>query len=97
MPFAYAEAGHLTHGYPTAIHKAQGTTVDRCFVLADDTMTHLHRPLPGPTRQRTVVVAEERRLEERHTAEIDSDPLDAVRCWQAAVSRPGAGVLDSPH
>ena len=38
-PFAYAEARHLTHGYATTIHKAQGATVDRCFVLADDTMT----------------------------------------------------------
>ena len=41
-PFAYAEARHLTHGYATTIHKAQGATVDRCFVLADDTMTREH-------------------------------------------------------
>jgi ATP-dependent exoDNAse (exonuclease V) alpha subunit len=37
VPFAYAEAGHLAHGYATTVHKAQGLTVDRCFVLADDT------------------------------------------------------------
>ncbi len=27
VPFDYAEAGHLTHGYATTIHKAQGATV----------------------------------------------------------------------
>src|SRR5690606_31442810 len=37
VPFAYAEAGHLTYGYATTIHKAQGATVDRCLVLLDDT------------------------------------------------------------
>jgi conjugative relaxase-like TrwC/TraI family protein len=40
LPFTYAEAGDLTHGYATTLHKAQGATVDQTFVLADDT---LHR------------------------------------------------------
>jgi hypothetical protein len=40
LPFTYAEAGHLTHGYATTLHKAQGATVDQTFVLVDDT---LHR------------------------------------------------------
>lgn len=29
----YLEAGHLTHGYATTIHKAQGITVDDIFVV----------------------------------------------------------------
>ena len=82
VPFAYAEAGHLTHGYATTIHKAQGATVDRCFVLVDDTMTR-ERAYTALSRGRhgneLFVVAEDRRAEERHTTEIDVDPLDAVR------------------
>jgi hypothetical protein len=42
IPFAYAEAGLLSHGYATTIHKAQGATVERALVLADDTMAAEH-------------------------------------------------------
>jgi conjugative relaxase-like TrwC/TraI family protein len=42
IPFAYAEAGHLSHAYATTIHKAQGATVDRALVLADGTMAAEH-------------------------------------------------------
>ena len=82
VPFAYAEAGHLTHGYATTIHKAQGATVDRCFVLADDTITreHAYTALSrGRHGNDLFVVGEDRRIEERHAAEIEPDPLDAVR------------------
>ena len=82
VPFAYAEAGHLTHGYATTIHKAQGATVDRCFVLVDDTMTreHAYTALSrGRLGNELFVIAEDRRIEERHTTEVDLDPLDAVR------------------
>jgi hypothetical protein len=34
IPFAYAEAGHLSHAYAMTIHKAQGATVEQAFVLA---------------------------------------------------------------
>ncbi|MBA2283327.1 MAG: relaxase domain-containing protein [Acidimicrobiia bacterium] len=82
VPFAYAEAGHLTHGYATTIHKAQGATVDRCLVLVDDTMSreHAYTALSrGRQRNDLFVVAEDRRAEERHAAEVVHDPLDDLR------------------
>jgi conjugative relaxase-like TrwC/TraI family protein len=41
IPLDYA-AEHLTHGYATTIHKAQGFTVDEVFVLGDDTYAQEH-------------------------------------------------------
>jgi conjugative relaxase-like TrwC/TraI family protein len=34
LPASYLRAGHLTHGYATTIHKAQGMTCDQTLVLA---------------------------------------------------------------
>ena len=39
VPIDYIESGHLAHGYASTIHKAQGATVDRAFVLADDSLS----------------------------------------------------------
>jgi conjugative relaxase-like TrwC/TraI family protein len=36
IPGAYVTDGHVTLGYATTIHKAQGATVDRAFLLGDD-------------------------------------------------------------
>jgi ATP-dependent exoDNAse (exonuclease V) alpha subunit len=38
LPAPYASA-HLAHGYALTIHKAQGATVDRAFVLVTDALT----------------------------------------------------------
>ena len=39
LPTRYVESGHLTHGYATTVHKAQGATYDQAFVLATDSLT----------------------------------------------------------
>ncbi len=39
LPTRYIESRHLTHGYATTVHKAQGATYDRAFVLATDSLT----------------------------------------------------------
>ena len=36
VPPNYIEAGHLVHGYASTVHKAQGATVTRAFVLGGD-------------------------------------------------------------
>ena len=40
LPARYLDDGHLTHGYALTIHKSQGLTVDRCLILASDTLDH---------------------------------------------------------
>ncbi|MFP5254487.1 MAG: MobF family relaxase [Acidimicrobiia bacterium] len=78
VPFAYVEAGHLTHGYAATVHKAQGATVDRCFVLVDDTMTreHAYTALSrGRHGNELFLVGEDPRVEERHVVAVDLDPL----------------------
>ena len=38
VPEAYLSAGRLTHGYAMTVHKAQGATVDRAFVLGSEAL-----------------------------------------------------------
>lgn len=36
LPSWYLDAGHVVHAYAATVHKAQGSTVDRAFVLGTD-------------------------------------------------------------
>ena len=82
IPLEYAADGHLTHGYAITIHKAQGATVDRCFMLVDETASREHA-YTAASRGRhgndLFVVAADGRSEERHATEVQRDPLDGLR------------------
>jgi conjugative relaxase-like TrwC/TraI family protein len=39
LPQRYLEDGHLSHGYALTVHKAQGLTVERAYVLATESLT----------------------------------------------------------
>jgi ATP-dependent exoDNAse (exonuclease V) alpha subunit len=51
VPYTYVTDGHLAHGYAITIHKAQGATIERAYVLADDAMAtkHLYTALSRAT------------------------------------------------
>ncbi|HET9060527.1 MAG TPA: MobF family relaxase [Acidimicrobiales bacterium] len=36
LPAEYLDAGHVGHGYASTVHKAQGATVDRAFLLGSE-------------------------------------------------------------
>lgn len=82
LPFAYAEAGHLTHGYSMTIHKAQRGTYDRCFVLAGDQLTResaytaLSRAREGTY---VYVTSDDPRADDAHMPEHRDEPIDVLR------------------
>ena len=82
LPFRYAEAGELTHGYAMTIHKAQGGTYDRCFVLAGDQLTRqsaytaLSRAREGTD---VYVISDDPRAEDAHLPEQRDQPIDVFR------------------
>jgi conjugative relaxase-like TrwC/TraI family protein len=80
IPFAYAEAGHLTWGYATTLHKAQGATLDQTFLLADDTL-HRERSYSGLSRgvesnDLYLAVPDD---EEHHSAQENDDLIERLR------------------
>ena len=80
IPFAYAEAGHLTWGYATTLHKAQGATLDQTFLLADDTL-HRERSYSGMSRgtEANDLYVTTPDHEEHHGAPDVDDLIDMVR------------------
>ncbi|MFN8035396.1 MAG: hypothetical protein U0V73_05635 [Acidimicrobiia bacterium] len=81
LPARYLDAGHVRHAYATTIHKAQGQTADRAFVLGSDLLYQeagyvaLSR---GRTENRIYLVGSEPRPE-AHTSEAASpETLDAL-------------------
>ncbi len=99
VPTRYVNEGHLTHGYATTVHKAQGMTCDRALVLGDDTFsvevgyTSLTR---GRDRNQLYLVAPAR--DEGHGSAPELDP---VASFTAALHRSAAktaaiDVIDPP-
>ena len=39
LPSDYLEAGHLGHAYAMTVHKSQGMTVERAFVLSSESLS----------------------------------------------------------
>ena len=81
LPLDYV-AEHLTHGYATTIHKAQGITVDEVFVLGDDTYAQEHGYTAltrGREANRAYVVRAEppEHALPHHDDSRQLDPLDA--------------------
>jgi conjugative relaxase-like TrwC/TraI family protein len=73
---------NLTHGYAMTIHKAQGATVDRCFVLVDDTMSreHTYTAMSRGRHGNDLYIADDDpRADVRHGPEIDGDRVDRLR------------------
>jgi ATP-dependent exoDNAse (exonuclease V) alpha subunit len=82
VPFEYAEAGHLTHGYATTIHKTQGTTIDAAIVLVHPSMSReqLYSAMSrGRLRNEMYVTGDEVRAEVAHVAEVHPEPEAVVR------------------
>jgi ATP-dependent exoDNAse (exonuclease V) alpha subunit len=82
VPFGFAVGGATTHGYATTIHKAQGATVDRCFVLADETISREHAYTAmsrGRHGNELYVDSPSGRDGESRAVEIEADELDSLR------------------
>lgn len=92
----YLAAGHLTHGYATTVHKAQGATVDASLLLVDDrsyreaAYTGLSR---GRAANRVYVVSDDLEAIEAHGVRLDrADELVTLR---EAVARSAAQEMAS--
>ena len=95
IPFDYAAGGALTHGYATTIDKAQGATVDRCFVLVEEATTreHAYTALSRGRRGNNLYVAPlEVEGGERHAPSIEPDQLDRLRQSLGRSIRQGLAV-----
>jgi conjugative relaxase-like TrwC/TraI family protein len=79
IPFAYAAAGHLTHGYAMTIHKAEGATVDVALVLADESMTReqLYTAMSrGQQRNVVYLSTNDARADLAHAIEATRQPVE---------------------
>ncbi|MGH9065491.1 MAG: MobF family relaxase [Acidimicrobiales bacterium] len=95
LPATYLGAGHLDHGYALTVHRAQGATLDRAFVLADDVL-FLETPYSALSRGRLgnelYLVEDDRRAEDAHLDEATEHPEHALA---RAVGRSEAKVAAS--
>ena len=88
VPDAYLEAGHIDHAYAMTVHKAQGLTCDRAYVLGTDDLyaeagyTALSR---GRYENRLYVAADDEAEVDHHGAIEHDDPIDGIRAalWRS--------------
>jgi ATP-dependent exoDNAse (exonuclease V) alpha subunit len=81
IPFAYAAAGSLTHGYAMTIHKAEGATVAIALVLADATMTrqHLYTAVSRGSQCNVIYLStDDLRAEIAHVVEAAREPIQVL-------------------
>ncbi|HEV2811112.1 MAG TPA: MobF family relaxase [Acidimicrobiales bacterium] len=95
VPIDYVEAGNITHGYAATVHKSQGVTCDRLFVLGDDTFT-IETAYTSLTRGRLsnqlYLTASEHDMGHGRAAE-----LDPLASFSAALHRSGAKTAAIDH
>lgn len=81
VPFAYAQAGHLAHGYAMTVHKAQGATCDRALVLVDETMAReaIYTAMSRGRQSNDLYLAiDDNREDIAHAPEVTRDPAAAL-------------------
>ena len=80
VPFAYAEAVHLAHGYAMTIHKAQGATCDHALVLVGETLPRSIYTAMSRGRQRNdlYLAIDTGRDDVAHAPEITREAIDAL-------------------
>jgi ATP-dependent exoDNAse (exonuclease V) alpha subunit len=82
VPDAYFEAGHVDHAYAMTVHKAQGLTCDRAYVLGTDDLyaeagyTALSR---GRHENRLYVTVDDEPDIDHHGTIENDDPIDGIR------------------
>jgi hypothetical protein len=82
VPAAYFEAGHVDHGYAMTVHKAQGLTCDRTYVLATDDLyaeagyTAISR---GRHENRLYITVDDEPDIDHHGAPDNDDPITSIR------------------
>ena len=83
----------VDHGYATTIHKSQGATVDRAFVLASESMDR-HLAYVGMTRHRTAVTLYAGQDEFRDLAALvrSAEPIQRQRNHAGLCRATGSGT-----
>ena len=95
VPSGYLDGGHLAHAYAITGHKAQGMTVDRCYVLGDEAV-YREWGYVALSRGREhncfyIVAADDQ--EALDLGQVRLDPADPVARVRRALERSGAKDL----